>query len=79
MIDNYFLWDKMKNIRKFLGEEKAQGAIEYILITGGVIVAAITVVSIYAKMLQNTAQAMESSSENVMNAIENQVQTELSK
>ncbi len=47
--------------RRFLEEEKAQGAIEYLLIAGGVIVAAVVVLSIYSSMTQSAATSLNQS------------------
>ncbi len=38
--------------KKFLKEEKAQGAIEYILLAGGIIVAAVVIFAIYKQIAQ---------------------------
>ena len=46
---------------KFLREEKAQGAIEYILLAGGIIVAAVVVFAIYGSMTENTARTLNKS------------------
>jgi Flp pilus assembly pilin Flp len=43
-------------LKKFLKEEKGQGAIEYILLAGGIIVAAVVIFAIYSKMT-STASA----------------------
>ncbi len=40
---------------KFLKEEKAQGAIEYILLAGGIIVAAIVIFSVYTSITRSTS------------------------
>ncbi len=52
-------------INRFLEEERAQGAIEYILLAGGVIVAALVITAIYSKMSRSTIQAMNQSVTNV--------------
>ncbi len=43
---------------KFLKEEKAQGAIEYILLAGGIIVAAVVIFAIYSSMTKSAATAL---------------------
>ncbi len=49
----------MWNVRSFLGEERAQASIEFVLVTGGVIVAAITIFS-----LQGTISSLANVSTN---------------
>jgi len=48
-------------MKKFLNEEKGQGAIEYILLAGGMIVAAIVVFTIYSRMTKSAGEKLESS------------------
>ena len=43
---------------RFLKEEKAQGAIEYILLAGGIIVAAVVIFAIYSSMTQSAAEEL---------------------
>jgi uncharacterized protein (UPF0333 family) len=53
---------------KFLRERKSQAAIEYILLVGGVILAALVVGSIYSDMVRNTGRTFMESAGNVTNA-----------
>jgi len=56
----------------FFKEEKGQGAIEYILITGGLILSAIIIVAVYRRMSGSAAEKLEQSTgqaTNQMNAI----------
>jgi len=46
---------------KFVREEKAQGAIEYILLAGGIIVAAIVIFAIYSSMTRSAATQLNES------------------
>jgi len=48
-------------IKKFLKEEQAQGAIEYILLAGGIIVAAVVIFAVYKRMTQSAANKLETS------------------
>ena len=48
-------------IGKFAKEEKAQGGIEYILLAGGIIVAAVVIVSIYSSMVSSASTSMNES------------------
>jgi uncharacterized protein (UPF0333 family) len=45
-------------IKKFLKEEKAQGAIEYILLAGGIIVAAVVIFAIYSQMTSSAGDKL---------------------
>jgi len=59
-------------IGKFLKEEKGQGAIEYILLAGGIIVAAVVIFAIYSRMTKSAGEKLEQSTGNAteeMNAI----------
>ncbi len=47
--------------RKFFEEERAQGSIEYLLIAGGVILAAIVVLSIYGNMSRSSITMLNES------------------
>ncbi len=46
---------------KFLKEEKAQGAIEYILLAGGIIVAAVVIFAIYSSMTKSAGEQLNAS------------------
>ncbi len=46
---------------KFLKEEKGQGAIEYILLAGGIIVAAVVIFAIYSSMVSSAGTALNES------------------
>lgn len=48
---------------KFLKEEKAQGAIEYILLAGGIIVAAVVIFAIYSSMTKSAAEQLNESTQ----------------
>ncbi len=43
---------------RLLHEEKAQGAIEYILLAGGIIVAAVVIFAIYSSMTKSAATSL---------------------
>jgi Flp pilus assembly pilin Flp len=45
-------------LKRFLKEEKGQGAIEYILLAGGIIVAAVVIFAIYSKMTSTAANRL---------------------
>lgn len=46
---------------RFLKEEKAQGAIEYILLAGGIIVAAVVIFAIYSSMTKSAGEQLNES------------------
>jgi Flp pilus assembly pilin Flp len=46
---------------RFLKEEKAQGAIEYILLAGGIIVAAVVIFAIYSSMVSSAGTSLNES------------------
>ncbi len=48
-------------LKKFLKEERAQGAIEYILLAGGIIVAAVVIFAIYSRMTRSAAESLNAS------------------
>jgi uncharacterized protein (UPF0333 family) len=60
-------------LKKFLKEEKAQGAIEYILLAGGIIVAAVVIFYIYKNIAQSagtrTGQTVNFTAEEVNKSI----------
>ncbi|MBI4344956.1 MAG: class III signal peptide-containing protein [Euryarchaeota archaeon] len=43
---------------RLLHEERAQGAIEYILLAGGIIVAAVVIFAIYSSMTKSAATSL---------------------
>jgi uncharacterized protein (UPF0333 family) len=57
----------------FLNEKKGQASIEYILIVGGVILAAVLVGSIYSESVRSAGETFVTSVEGVTNATKNKV------
>jgi len=51
-------------IKKFIKEEKAQGAIEYILLAGGIIVAAVVIFAIYSQMTSSAGKKLNETTQN---------------
>jgi|GEM_PF-2613299 uncharacterized protein (UPF0333 family) len=51
----------IRNIRVFITEINAQGAIEYILLAGAIIIAAIIIIPIYREMARTTAEKTKES------------------
>lgn len=64
-------------IKEFIGDERAQGAIEYILLVGGIIVAAITIFSIYGQMTRETALKLNASVSNASDKMAERIESEI--
>jgi Flp pilus assembly pilin Flp len=62
---------------RFLKEEKAQGAIEYILLAGGIIVAAVVIFAIYSQMTKSTATTLNETVQNASATMGNRIQNEI--
>ena len=58
-------------LERLFREEKAQGAIEYILLAGGIIVAAVVIFAIYSSMTKSAATSMNQTTANVTAQIAN--------
>lgn len=63
-------------MRKFLKEEKAQGAIEYILLAGGIIVAAVVIFAIYSRITGEAGGRLEQATQQAARAMENRIEEE---
>jgi len=66
-------------IGNFLKEERGQGAIEYILLAGGVIVAAVVIFSIYTGMTTDTITSLNDSVTNVSDVMGDRIKAEAAK
>lgn len=68
----------IETLVKFFKEKRAQGAIEYILLAGGIIVAAIVIFVIYSSLTKSAAgklnQSVESAAEKIQEAINKTVE-----
>lgn len=64
-------------IMKFLKDERAQGAIEYILLAGGIIVAAVVIFALYSKMTRQAGEAMNASIQSATGTLNATIQNEL--
>ncbi|MEE9594017.1 MAG: hypothetical protein V3V92_01315 [Candidatus Hydrothermarchaeales archaeon] len=62
---------------KFLKDERAQGAIEYILLAGGIIVAAVVIFALYTKMTRQAGEAMNASVQEATRGINATIQAEI--
>jgi uncharacterized protein (UPF0333 family) len=60
---------------KFLKEEKAQGAIEYILLAGGIIVAAVVIFAIYSSMTKTAGERMANATDAATTEMAEQINT----
>ena len=61
----------------FFEDERGQGAIEYILLAGGIIVAAVVVFSVYSRMIRGVGESVNESAERAGNAIRTGVNNEI--
>jgi Flp pilus assembly pilin Flp len=66
-------------LKRFLKEEKAQGAIEYILLAGGIIVAAVVIFAIYSSMTRTAGERLNVSAQNATATMEQRIQEEVAK
>ena len=62
---------------RLLHEEKAQGAIEYILLAGGIIVAAVVIFAIYSSMTKSAATSLNQTTNATVFAIANKTNAAL--
>ncbi len=68
---------RLKTIVVFLKEERGQGAIEYILLAGGIIVAAVVIFALYSKMTRQAALAMNQSVQQAVGTYNASIQNEI--
>ncbi len=68
--------DKM--LKRFLKEEKGQGAIEYILLAGGIIVAAVVIFAIYSKMTSTAANRLNETTDAATSVMSSKINASLS-
>ncbi|GBE17550.1 MAG TPA: class III signal peptide-containing protein [Euryarchaeota archaeon] len=64
-------------LKRFLKEEKGQGAIEYILLAGGIIVAAVVIFAIYSKMTSQAANRLNATTDAVTSAMSSSINASL--
>jgi hypothetical protein len=62
-------------IGKLLKDDGAQGAIEYVLLAGGIIVAALVIFIIYTELVQDTATMLNGS----VNTISGEMESDINK
>ncbi|NOZ77251.1 MAG: hypothetical protein GXO65_06235 [Euryarchaeota archaeon] len=67
----------VQSIIGFYKEEHGQGGIEYILIVGGIIVAAVVVLGIYNQMVKSTGSTINKSAQNASDTIDNSIQNNI--
>jgi len=61
---------------KFLKEEKGQGAIEYILLAGGIIVAAVVIFAIYSRMTKSAGNKLEQATGTATSAMQTTIEAQ---
>ena len=62
-------------MRRFVIEEKGQGAIEYILLAGGIIVASVVIFSMYTRMTKSASNKLEKATGTVTTSLQSQTET----
>ena len=62
---------------KFFKEEKGQGAIEYILLAGGIIVAAVVIFAIYGRITETAANRLEGSTSGATSMLSSKIEAEV--
>jgi Flp pilus assembly pilin Flp len=68
-----------KEMRSFWKEEKGQGAIEYILLAGGVVVAAVVIFTIYSKMTAAGANKLNTTGDAASSTMSSRISAEVAK
>ncbi len=61
----------LKRIKKFIKESRAQGALEYIMLIGGIIAVAVIVFTIYSRSVKKSAAKAEETAEAVAGNVSN--------
>jgi len=64
-------------LKRFLKEEKGQGAIEYILLAGGIIVAAVVIFAIYSKMTSEAANRLNATTDAATSVMSSKINASL--
>lgn len=64
-------------LKRFLKEEKGQGAIEYILLAGGIIVAAVVIFAIYSKMTSTAANRLNETTDAATSVMSSKINASL--
>jgi Flp pilus assembly pilin Flp len=64
-------------LKRFLKEEKGQGAIEYILLAGGIIVAAVVIFAIYSKMTGSAANKLNETTDAATSVMSSKISAEV--
>lgn len=64
-------------LKRFLKEEKGQGAIEYILLAGGIIVAAVVIFAIYSKMTSSAAEKLNATTDSATSVMSSKISAEV--
>jgi Flp pilus assembly pilin Flp len=64
-------------IEEFLNDEKGQGAIEYILLAGGVIVAALVIFTLYGKLTKSSGEKFNETTDAATSAMSSKISAEM--
>jgi uncharacterized protein (UPF0333 family) len=63
---------------EFYESEEGQGAIEYILLAGGIIVAAVVIFAIYSKMTQSAGERLNATTDAASSTMSSKISADLS-
>jgi Flp pilus assembly pilin Flp len=67
----------LKKLKDFYKDEAGQGAIEYILLAGGIIVAAVVIFAIYSKMTSNAAERLNETTDAATSTMSSKISSEI--
>jgi|GEM_PF-1073177 len=65
-------------MRTFIESESGQGAIEYILLAGGIIVAAVVIFAIYSKMTSEAANRLNATTDAATSVMSSKINASIS-
>ncbi len=64
---------------EFLKDEKGQGAIEYILLAGGIIVAVVAIFTLYSRLNMSARQRVNSTTDAASSTISSKISAEVAR
>jgi Flp pilus assembly pilin Flp len=67
----------LKKLKDFYKNEAGQGAIEYILLVGGIIVAAVVIFAMYSEMTSTAADRLNETTDAATSTMSSKISTEL--
>jgi Flp pilus assembly pilin Flp len=67
----------LKKLKDFYKNEAGQGAIEYILLAGGIIVAAVVIFAIYSKMTSTAADRLNETTDAATSTMSSKISSDI--